>query len=116
MNIVVLKELGIQISILYKLHKKNHMMFSIENSISFYRVDTSQDSAQNLLDFVPIVSNQLTFTVGGDVIQFVDITIRDDNFIEGPENFTATLTSLSSLAIIGPVSTTTITILDNDGT
>lgn len=77
---------------------------------------TSQDSALAVLDYVSLTDHQLTFTVGGDVIQYVDITIRDDDLIEGPENFTASLTSLSSLATIGPVSRTTITILDNDGT
>ncbi|CAB4009565.1 partial, partial [Paramuricea clavata] len=78
------------------------------------RVDTAQDSALAALDYVQIVDSRLTFTSGGAVIQYINITIRDDSFIEGSENFTATLTLLSPLATLGPVSTTRITILDND--
>ena len=99
--------------------KSSSKLFSVrdnyQNSFFCFRVDTAQDSALAALDYVQIVDSRLTFTSGGAVIQYVDITIRDDSFIEGSEDFTATLTLLSPLATLGPVSTTRITILDNDG-
>ena len=85
-------------------------------NIIVFRLSTLQDSAVAGSDYITINNQLLTFTVAGDVIQFVDITIRDDDFIEGPENFTVALFSPSSLLALGLVSTTTITILDNDGT
>ena len=78
-------------------------------------MDTTQDSAFAVLDYVSISDHRLTFTSAGNTIQYVNITIRDDDLIEGSEDFTATLTSLSPLATLGTISTTRITILDNDG-
>jgi hypothetical protein len=81
-------------------------------------VDTTQDSAFAVLDYVSISDHRLTFTsawYSWYAIQYVNITIRDDDLIEGSEDFTATLTSLSPLATLGTISTTRITILDNDG-
>ncbi len=78
-------------------------------------MDTTPDSAFAVLDYVPISDHRLTFTSAGNTIQYVNITIRDDDLIEGSEDFTATLTSLSPLATLGTISTTRITILDNDG-
>ena len=78
-------------------------------------MDTTQDSAFAVLDYVSIIDHRLTFTSAWYAIQYVNITIRDDDLTEGSEDFTATLTSLSPLATLGTISTTRITILDNDG-
>ena len=75
---------------------------------------TVQGTALEGSDYVA-VDKQLAFGADEDAIQFFNITIIDDNNQEVSKNFTVSLTSLSSLATLGTISTSTITILDNDG-
>ena len=90
-------------------------MFLLKREATFFRVDTTQDSARAATDYVPVSDHRLTFVPSGSVVQDVCINITDDNLIEESENFTASLTSLSPLVTRGSVATTTITILDDDG-
>ncbi|XP_028399458.1 uncharacterized protein LOC114522881 [Dendronephthya gigantea] len=77
-------------------------------------LNTAQDTASAGLDYVQVNNLELTYTPGGDVLQYVDITILNDDLIEGSEDFTAGLTPSPPLVNLGTIATTTVTIIDDD--
>ena len=75
-------------------------------------VATAAGSAAAKADF-KAVSRKLTFKPGVASVS-VPITIVNDRIVEGPENFTATLSSPSAGFSLGDRSTVAVTIADND--
>ncbi len=69
-------------------------------------------TATNLLDYTN-VTGRLTF-LPGDTTQTFLVPIVDDAIGEDPEFFTVVLTNAQGEAVLGPVNTATVTILDND--
>src|SRR6185369_11554227 len=55
----------------------------------------------------------LTFTGGGATTQTVGVTTVDDSIVEGPEDYTVTISGASAGSIVQP--TTNDVIVDNDG-
>ena len=50
----------------------------------------------------------------GETVQYVNVSVANDDILEGDEMFTATLTSTVSTVMIGSNNTATATIVDND--
>ena len=63
-------------------------------------------------DFEP-VSETVTF-LPGETTAPVSVSIVDDSNIEDTEMFSATLTTMDSIVVIGSDDTATVTILDDD--
>ena len=82
---------------------KNHCL-----SILVYNLATAQS------DYTSVSSNRV-FTSGStdNDTRCVNITVEDDEALEGDETFTVTLTTSHPNVIIGQVMTT-VTIMDND--
>src|SRR2546423_1549182 len=88
----------------------------IRNSIGGdpFTVDyaTHDGSAQANADYVP-ASGTIRF-VPGQTNATISISILDDALFEGLETFTVTLSNPTAGATIGPRSTTTVTIVDDE--
>ena len=50
----------------------------------------------------------------GETVQYVNVSVANDDIVEGDETFTATLTSSDSTVMIGSSNTATATIIDTD--
>ena len=74
-------------------------------------------SAENGTDYTAVSSllsfPAITSTVD-NVMQCINVGITDDLVFEGPETFTVTVTTISSLMTLGN-NDTTVTITDNEG-
>ena len=70
----------------------------------------------DVADYVPIVSQLLTFIPGGDRVVCTATNIVDDNIIEGAESFPVTIDSVSPTpgVVIGFLDTTTVYIQDSE--
>ena len=70
------------------------------------------------LDFGPLGSSFVTFSIGNPTIECFDFNIIDDLELEGDQNFTVAIAAISSMvphAMIGTPNFTMVTIIDNDG-
>ena len=74
-----------------------------------HELNTSSDPA----DFSR-QSNVLVTFAPGETVQYVNVSVANDDILEGDEMFTATLTSTDSRVRIGSNSIGTATIIDND--
>ena len=81
-----------------------------------FSVSTQQDTAVAGADYITLTNSPLTFTPGGETLKHVTVDITDDDFIEGTERFTASLSTASSFTRIGSINETIVRIIDNDGT
>lgn len=75
--------------------------------------ETRPGSATSVLDFA-IRTGIASFADGDAAAQLVQVPIVDDDLVEGPEQFTVTLTQPTGGAALGPTTTVTITIVDDD--
>lgn len=74
---------------------------------------TTNGSATQLGDYT-IKVGTLTFA-DGETSKVLPVLIVDDNFVEGPENFTVTLSNATGTGVsLGANTITTVTIVDND--
>lgn len=74
---------------------------------------TDDDSADGFSDYVS-TSGVLSWSDGDASPKTIQISITDDNLIEGAETFKMSLGNVTGTAAIGDIPTTTITITDND--
>ena len=75
--------------------------------------ETRAGSASSVLDFA-IRNGIASFADGDTAPRIVTVPIVDDDLVEGPEEFTITLTQPTGGAALGPLTTLTITIVDDD--
>ena len=89
----------------------------LDNLLSFIfeSINTQDDTATAGEDYDSLVSHQVTFNPGGDIVRTIPINIREDILVERLEEFTAVLSSTTPLVQIGNISSTRIRIVDNDG-
>ena len=81
-----------------------------------FSVSTQQITALAGADYTSVTDYVLTFAPGGTTLQHITVNITDDNFIEGTERFSASLSTTNSFTIIGSINETIVRIIDNDGT
>lgn len=81
---------------------------------SIFSVSSRDNTAFAGVDYVRIISNEVTFIPGGPSIQTLTVDIIDDNNLEGTESFFLDLSSSVSNVEIGDRASTTIRINDED--
>jgi hypothetical protein len=74
---------------------------------------TTAGSAAAGLDF-GVRNGAITFPSGDVAARFIAVPIVDDGIVEEPEQFTVSLSQPTGGAALGPVTTLTVTILDDD--
>jgi len=73
---------------------------------------SADGSAQQHADY-EFAAGRLTFNPG-DTTQTINLLINEDSYAEGTEAFTVSLSNPTGGALLGPVSSTTVSISDND--
>jgi hypothetical protein len=81
-------------------------------SVEFSTVDGSAKAGK---DYIGTSSITLSWGDGDDSNRTLNISILDDNIIEGDETFSMTLTNATGGAAIGDPDTTVVTIVDDEG-
>ena len=80
-----------------------------------FRISTANVNATGGADYVSLVNQQITFSPGDPALKAVSVTINNDEIVENNERFAAILTAENGVNIRPGGSTTTVTIVDNDG-
>jgi hypothetical protein len=83
--------------------------------LHLFRISTANLDATGGADYVSLVNQQITFSPGDPALKAVFVIINDDNIVENNERFAAILTAENGVNIRPDGSTTTVTIVDNDG-
>jgi hypothetical protein len=76
--------------------------------------DSSDGTATAGSDYTAVASQTLNWADGDGADKTCDVTITDDNDVEGNETFTLTLSGITGGAVLGGQTTNTVTITDDD--